>query len=203
MRRQHINAFFGGAVTTMVMMVVLLMAQTTAAQDSLAQPEYPLEVAVTYGATMSNPVGGSGFWMQNGSAQVQYRFYRGLGVVADVAGMHSAIINSSGAGLNLITFNFGPRYTWSSVQHKKYAFFGQMLVGDAHGFDSVFPTQTGTAGSANSLAIETGGGMNLALLPRIAVRVFEADWLRTQLPNSTTNVQNNLILGAGIVLRFR
>jgi len=29
--------------------------------------------------------------------------------------------------------------------------------------------------------------------------VIQADWLRTQLPNSTTNVQNDLHLGAGIV----
>jgi len=202
MRRQLSNTLLGGAMTTAVMMAVLLIAQTAAAQDTSGQSKYPLEVAVTYGATMSNAVGSSGFWMQNGSAQVQCRFYRGLGVVADVSGMHSANINSSGAGLNLITFSFGPRYTWSPA-HKKYVFFGQALVGDAHGFDSVFPTSTGTVGSRNSLAVEAGGGINLALWPRISLRVFEADWLRTQLPNSTTNVQNNLILGAGIVLHFR
>ena len=28
------------------------------------------------------------------------------------------------------------------------------------------------------------------------------DWLRTQLPNATTKVQNNLRLGAGLVFRF-
>jgi hypothetical protein len=46
-----------------------------------------------------------------------------------------------------------------------------------------------------------GGGMNVPLTRRIAVRAFEADWLRTQLPNSTTNAQNNLRLGTGLVLR--
>ena len=46
------------------------------------------------------------------------------------------------------------------------------------------------------------GGMNVPLSGHLAVRAFEADWLRTQLPNATTNVQNNLRLGAGLVFRF-
>jgi hypothetical protein len=48
-----------------------------------------------------------------------------------------------------------------------------------------------------------GGGMNIALSPHIALRAFQANWLRAQLPNASTNVQNNLNLGAGLVLRFR
>ena len=45
--------------------------------------------------------------------------------------------------------------------------------------------------------------MNLPLSGRIGVRAFEADWLRTALPNSTTNVQNNLRLGVGFLFRVR
>jgi hypothetical protein len=45
--------------------------------------------------------------------------------------------------------------------------------------------------------------MNLALTPRLAVRLFEADWLRTELPNTGSNVQNDLQIGAGVVLRIR
>jgi hypothetical protein len=35
-----------------------------------------------------------------------------------------------------------------------------------------------------------------------ALRVFRASYLRTQFPNTTTNIQNSLSLGAGIVWRF-
>jgi len=42
--------------------------------------------------------------------------------------------------------------------------------------------------------------LNLTLSPHVVLRAFEADYLRTQLPNSTTNVQNNITLGAGIAL---
>jgi len=35
------------------------------------------------------------------------------------------------------------------------------------------------------------------------MRLFEADWLRTELPNTGSNVQNNLQIGAGIVIRIQ
>jgi hypothetical protein len=104
--------------------------------------------------------------------------------------------------LDLVTATFGPRYTWSPA-HRKYALFGQALVGGAFGFNSVFPAAPGAAASQNSLAVNLGGGINVALSPHPALRAFEADWLRTQLPNSTNNAQNSLRAGAGIVFRFR
>jgi hypothetical protein len=64
-------------------------------------------------------------------------------------------MHGSGAGLDMVTTAFGPRYTWQPPRYRRFA-----------------------------------------------MRVFEADWQRTQLPNSTTGAQNNLHLGAGLILRF-
>jgi peptidoglycan-associated lipoprotein len=69
--------------------------------------------------------------------------------------------------------------------------------------NSIFPSAGGVSSSANGLALQVGGGMNLPLSSHIGVRAFEADWLRTALPNSTTNVQNNLRLGVGVFFRLR
>jgi hypothetical protein len=57
--------------------------------------------------------------------------------------------------------------------------------------------------SADSLALYAGGGVNLRLKNRFALRAIEANWLRTQMPNATTNVQNNLRLGAGLIYTFK
>ena len=111
-------------------------------------------------------------------------------------------MNSAGAGLDMVTATFGPRYTWSP-RHARYELFGQGLAGVANGFNSVFPNVLGAQSVANSLAVKAGGGMNLNLKRHLALRLFEADYLRTQLPNSTNNAQNSLQLGAGLVLRFR
>lgn len=76
-------------------------------------------------------------------------------------------------------------------------------MGGAFGFNSAFPAATGAAASQNSLAVNLGGGINVAITPHLALLAFEASWLRTQLPNSTNNAQNSLRAGAGIVIRFR
>jgi hypothetical protein len=162
-----------------------------------------LEVALVYNPLMSNVVGSSGFWMQGGSVQVHGQFWRGLGVVADVSGLHTANTSaSSGVGLDLVTATFGPRYTWSLLRGR-YAVFGQVLAGEANGSHSVFPVASGANDSADSLAVYVGGGVNLHLKHRLALRAIEANWLRTQMPNATTNVQNNLRLGAGLIYTFK
>ncbi len=205
MRRRLGSVLFMGAMMTAMAAATAaapVAAQNTPAPAAPARLQYPLEVSATYSATLSDVVTGSSFWMQGGAVELHGQFYRGLGVVAEVAGAHSSNINSSGVGLDMVTATFGPRYTWSPA-HRKYALFGQALVGVANGFNSVFPTPAGATGSNTSAAFEVGGGMNVALAPRIALRAVQANWLRTQLPNSTTNVQNNLELGAGFVFRFR
>lgn len=179
-----------------------MMAGPMLAQNTTVQPQYPLDVAITYSAAMSNATTTDRFWMHGGSAQLHGQLYRGLGVVAEVSGAHRGSINSSGVGLDIVTATFGPRYTWSPT-HSRYSIFGQALVGEASGFASVFPTVRGAIDSSNSLAVQAGGGMNLSLSPRIALRVFDASWMQTQFPNGTTNVQNFLRLGAGVVFRFR
>ena len=159
-----------------------------------------LEIALVYNQQMSNIVAGNSFWMEGGSIQVDGQFWRGLSAVADVSGAHTASASNSGPGLDLITAAFGPRYTWTPA-HRRYAFFGQALAGEANGLHSVFPNPAGASDSANSLAVQLGGGINVSLKSNLAIRVLDADWLRTQMPNATTNVQNNLRLGAGIVIR--
>ena len=47
-----------------------------------------------------------------------------------------------------------------------------------------------------------GGGVNLTVSHRLTLRAIEADWLRSQVPNATNNVQNNVRLGAGIAIRL-
>ena len=95
-----------------------------------------------------------------------------------------------------------PRYTWKPA-HGRCSFYGQGLAGKAWGMNSVFPNPSGANTVADSLAVKAGGGMNLALRSHVVVRLSEADYFLTQLPNSTNNVQNNLALGAGMILGFK
>ena len=185
--------------------ILLLLGATVeiplAAQSAPAFARGYLELATTYNEMRSNTVGGSSFWIKGGSAEIHGSLPRGIGVVADIAGQHTANINSSGIGLDLVTATFGPRYTWAPGR-SRYALFGEGQVGEAFAFNSLFPSTTGPQTSNSSLAIKTGGGMNVKLSHHLALRAFDAYWVRTQLPNATANVQNNLQMGAGLVVRF-
>lgn len=200
MQRSFRSVFQAIAIGGAMMTAVASAAQT--AGNTPARDKSAFEVAFTYDGTFSEQVNNSHFWLQGGSAQIHGQFYGGLGVVADIAGAHIANINSSGVGLDLVTATFGPRYTWSPA-HARYSLYAQGLAGEAFGLNSVFPNPAGALTSVDSLAIEAGGGLNVGLTPRLALRAVEADYLRTQLPNSTDNVQNNLRVGAGFVYRFR
>lgn len=196
-KRLGIMLLFGAMTAT------ALAAQSAPSekQGTTAGTNY-LEVAVTYDALHGNATAGSGLWLQGSSVQAEEHFSHGLGVAADLAGEHTGNMHGSGVGLDMMTMTFGPRYTWQSARYRRTDLYGQALVGQANGFNSVFPKASGATASASGLALKIGGGADCTLSRRFAVRVVEADWLRTQLPNATTSVQNNLRIGAGLILRF-
>ncbi len=184
-----------------VLLLGAVAATSLAAQGASSASPGRVEVAVMYAPLHSNEITDSGFWMQGGAAQLHVRLWRNLGVAADVTGSHVGNIGSSGVGLDMVTATLGPRFTWS-IRHPKLSIYGQGLVGEANAFNGVFPSQTSAGTSASSLAVLVGGGATVNCSRHLAVRVLEADWLRTQLPNATTDVQNNLRIGAGVVFRF-
>lgn len=189
---------------TLLLAGACMMAGYVALAQSPTTPKAApsVDVAVAYDGAQANIVPGNNFWLQGGSAQLHMRLWRGWGAAADVAVLHTGNMHGVGAGLDLLTATFGPRYTWSP-RHGHYSVFGQFLAGEAHGMHSVFPGSSETTSSASSFASYLGGGFNLRLSPRLSVRLLEADWLRTQLPNTANNAQDNLRLGAGFIFRFR
>lgn len=165
-----------------------------------------VDVAVTYTVQHSNLVSTPTFWQQGGSVELSAQAYHGWGAAANITGTHVGSAANSGVGLSMVTTTFGPRYTWYKpngiTRKRSLAVFGQALLGESHGFNSYFPSRAGAMTDYNAFALQVGGGVDLGLSRHFAVRVIQADWLRTQFPNGTTNVQNSLRLAAGIVLRF-
>lgn len=188
--------------STLLLAAAMMTTPAVIAQAQAVRPAPSFEVALTYNAARGSRVAVDHFWMQGGSAQVEGRFYRGWGVVADVAGLHVANINSTGIGLDMITATFGPRYTWSP-KHARWSVFAQGLGGEAFGMNSLFPGPLAASSTSNSFAVKAGDGLNVALSRRLALRAIEADYLSTRFPNATNNEQNNLTIGAGLVFRLR
>jgi hypothetical protein len=187
-------------------MGMLLMAGAAAAQGVQSAP---INLAITYDALHTNHITSQTFWMQGGAIELGAQFYRGLGIVARVEGDHAGANSATSEPLSILTTVFGPRYTVQTRNHR-YAFFGEGLLGISNGFNSLFSEGSGPVGSANagttsssnSLAVDAGGGIDVRLNHRFAIRAIRASYLYTQFPNTTTNVQNSLSLGAGLVVRF-
>ncbi len=149
------------------------------------------------------------FWFKGGGADAAVTFWKGLGIAGTVTGDHKSNVEP-GADINKIAYMAGPRYTFNLWAGKtappdprRLQFFAQGLFGDSHGFNSVFPASGGAASSANSFAIQTGGGFNYYFTQHWGLRLVEADYVRTAFPNVGQNIQNDLRLSFGAVYHFQ
>jgi hypothetical protein len=183
-----------------IALCILLLSGTGLLRAQGSQPKR-LDLSITYIGERSLKANASeNFWLQGGSIELGASVWRGWGIAADVTGTHAGSIGTSGLPLSLVTTTFGPRYRWHA--DRRVSLYGQALIGEANGFRSIFPATAGSQPDANGLAAQVGGGVDYRISDRFAMRVLDAGWERTQLPNSSDNVQNTLRLGAGIVLRF-
>lgn len=144
---------------------------------------------------------GNGFWLYGGSADAAFTFFHGLGVAANLTGDRASGI-APGVDLGEIAFMAGPRYTFRKGSKHENRVFIESLFGGVHAFDSIFPTATGVESSANSFSMQVGGGWDVAVSKQFAIRVFEADYVRTSLPNNGTNTQDHLHLAVGVTYHF-
>jgi outer membrane immunogenic protein len=175
--------------------------------NGAATPSHPsIDLGVTYAAERAYIAPGNCncFWFNGGGADVAATFWKGFGVAAALTGDHASDV-TPGVDINKIAYMAGPRYTYTPSGQKaqrglgsRWQVFGEGLFGGVHAFDSSFPAATGLRTSADSFVLQTGGGINLSFSKRLAVRVFEAAYVRTSLPNNASDVQNDLRLGFGL-----
>lgn len=168
-------------------------------------PAVSTDLAVTFAVEHSQVVPGqSSFWFKGGGADAAVTFWKGWGVATSLTGDTASNINP-GVDANKVSFLAGPRYTYtawkghaSATDNRRLQLFGQGLFGEAHGFSGLYPATGGATTSANSFAVQTGGGLNLYLTKSFGIRLLEADYVRTALPNGAADTQNDARLAFGV-----
>jgi hypothetical protein len=200
--------------TALMRALVLLPGLTATAHAQQSTTEtirfHLPEVSATYDIERAKIANSpcSCFWLQGGSSEAAVPFYPGWSVVGSFAGSHASHIQP-GVDVSRLTWLIGPRFTYDSSRiagrltgGRESHLFGEFLAGGAHGFDGTFPAPSGVTPSADSYALLTGGGLEFSLGGGLNLRAVEVDYVRTALPNSATNTQNNLHLAFGLAYAF-
>jgi hypothetical protein len=175
-------------------------------QKPAAPARVSTDLAVTFAGERSQALPGQdSFWLKGGGADAAVTFWKGLGIAASLTGGHAKNVGPE-VDVNKISYLIGPRYSWtawkgnaSAANPPRLQVFAQGLYGGAHGFHGFYPASGGMATTnASSQAMQTGGGLNLLFSKSLGVRLLEADYVRSALPNNGSNIQSDLRLSAGI-----
>jgi hypothetical protein len=132
-----------------------------------------------------NENGGAGYFAD--------KLNRTIGLVGDIGAYNSSALDQT-----TITYLFGPRL---NLRKSRFTPYTQFLVGGAHAWSNTAQVTTGQ----NVFAVAFGGGLDIALTHRLSLKPVQAEYLITELPGLTggaNNIQNNLRMSAGVVLRF-
>ncbi len=123
----------------------------------------------------------------------KYSFSPLLGAVADFGGNYGTL---NGATVRVNTYLFGPQLSLPG----KVSPFVHVLVGAAHEQqDAIANPAYFSLGSDTSFATAIGGGIDVKMVPFVAVRLIQVDYLHTSWHGMS---QNQPRVSAGIVLHF-
>jgi outer membrane protein OmpA-like peptidoglycan-associated protein len=177
---------------------------------SAAQPpqtdKFDLALTFDYKLAKISNLSGSTFGLAGGGVDGVYwlgNAAKHWGLAFDLNGETASNIRP-GVDLSQFTFAAGPRYTlWQDKRRAHGAnLYGEVLGGYVHAFDSVLPTSTTAVSTANSFSLQAGGGFNLPLTRSLDLRLIEADYILTKLPNGNNDLQSDARLSAGLVFRL-
>jgi outer membrane immunogenic protein len=180
--------------------IIFLFAGSTAA---LAQESYKGDAAATYQWVRANAGPGECgcFGTNGGGLSGSWNFHGRWSLVADISAQTGTGAPTAGSSLTLVSYLAGARYRipqpWFEGKHKPEP-FAQLLLGAAHAGGGV----AGVADGSYSFAARIGGGVDVPLNSRFALRVVQLDYYLTTFANSTNDHQNNLLVGAGIVFHW-
>jgi len=153
------------------------------------------------------------FNLNGGGGQATFYLNKWFGFAVDMQGYGSTTICPKGEvgsacwSGNAFTYQFGPQLKYRAG---KFEPFAEVLLGGAHtNFYVNGCTTSGLCGSKspsnNAFAMAIGGGVDVAISSKIAIRLVDADYQLTRFGNNFTggnNSQSNFRFQTGVQFRF-
>jgi hypothetical protein len=168
-----------------ILPAILLFCITSHAQET---PEWELYGGYSYlKANLNGP--GSNFHLNGGSASATENLNNWFGGRVEVSAFSGT---TAGTSVTAQTFTYGPVFSYRKFQ--RFTPYGHAQVGAIHASQGYL----GISQSAFKFAMATGGGVDLNINQRAAIRV-QADYLLTRFLGLR---QDNLQFSTGLVIRL-
>jgi opacity protein-like surface antigen len=198
--------------------VLLLAVGTVAAQDDFPKFEVSPEFEYIHTSPPFGNVGNQSFNCLGGGGTLAYNFTKMFGIAADLGyckftNLGSAFVGSGQVSANEFTYLFGPRITFrgaSRFQPFALVNFGADRLSASCNGNTNCASSFGTSSrSTNAFAMTAGGGFDIKLSRRFALRPVEAEYLYTRFGNNCSlpvcnqnSSQNSFRLVSGLVIGF-
>lgn len=139
---------------------------------------------------------GAALSMNGWQASVTENLNHWFGGTAEFSGYYANATPASGPpdiNVNAQSFLFGPQF--SHRKSSSFTPFGHILVGAFRGSQGYL----GISQPKTDFAAAFGGGIDIKIHKKVALRIIQADYIATPFLNQR---QDNIRLSAGIVLQF-
>jgi hypothetical protein len=177
-------------------LMLFFVGAAHAQQASATTPQFEASGAYSYiRANAANSNGG--FNLNGGSGSLAYNVSDSFAVVGDFGGYRFSGL-PSGLSSTMYTYLLGPQYSFHKVSH--FTPFAHVLLGAGR----LNASAGGLNAGENGFAMAIGGGIDVPLRRRFAIRIIQAEYLLTRFDsvNGASATQNDARISAGLVLRF-
>jgi len=176
---------------------LLLFALFVSAGSCLAQEDPRAELFGGYSYARTDDLNLHGW---NGS--IAWKWNSRFGIAGDFSGQYGNVTEFGiDVGTSIHSFLFGPRF--SSRTSDRITLFGQAMVGVSRIAANVplgqIPGVGGISVGTTGLALAGGGGVDASISKKLAVRVFQGDFIHIRAEGEASNIFR---ISAGLVLRF-
>ena len=191
-------------------LVVAMLWLTVAGERARAEDAVPADLGFSYLQERTKFVGSGTnpyFMLRGAKVDFAYEFTHRLGLAVSATGLSTVNLRGS-LDVEQISLMAGPRYTWNlghitpTAINRKGGLYVEGKAGYVIATSGAYPVNGLILDHASALTYMGGAGFNLHAYDRLDLRVIELEYVRNQLPNGGTNVQNSLRLGAGINFHF-
>jgi outer membrane immunogenic protein len=186
---------------SLLIFTILLLAGASAA---LAQQDtYSGDAAAAYHWVHTNAGPGECgcVGLNGGGLSGSWKFHSSWSALVDFSAESRSSAPAANNSLTLVSYLAGARYKlpqpWLEGNHKPQP-FAQIILGAAHAGGG----EAGVGDGTYKFATRIGGGVDVPLSARFAVRIIQIDYYLTTFANATNDHQNNFLVGAGVVYHW-